>query len=517
MSRFSSYFRRVGAVALLATLLGASALPPHAAPAFARHDVAAATPAPSSSAPLAWEPCTDAPDWECAMLNVPLDYARPAGETLDLAVTRLPAADPARRIGVLMVNCGGPGCPAVGFLHQVGSLMFSEAIRDRFDLVGFDARGVGASGQLDCHPDHAAWYALDPSPDDQAERVAWLAAGRDVAAACAAHGGAVLPTMGTENVTSDMERLRAALGEETISFLGMSYGTSLGARYADRYPQRVRAFALDSALPSFADPITFVPEWVDGIERAFNAFLADCAATVTCAFFSGGNSGAAFDQLMIDLDRTPLDVEIETGVQRVGQHEVLDAVDATLSKPGQWPILADALAAAARGDGQPVLALADQHNERNPDGSYGPGNTVFLAVGCLDFPIARDPDAYLALAEKAAQIAPRTGAYYATWVLPCAFWPAPATPAAHAPVAAGAPPILIVGALLDTQDAYQWSVELAANLESGVLLRNDGTGHPSYLNSACVEAAIEAYLLELILPSPDLICTSTDGLFARLR
>ena len=279
-------------------------------------------------------------------------------------MTRLPAGDPARRIGALLFNCGGPGCPAVGFLHEVGTLLFPEETRARFDLVGFDPRGMGESGQIDCQLDWDAYYALDPSPDDAAEREAWLAGGRDYAAACAANGGDVLPFMGTENVVSDMERLREALGEETISFLGLSYGTSLGARYADRYPERVRAFALDSALPSFVDPSTFVPEWVDGIERAFDAFLADCAAALTCAFHSGGDPGAAFDALMAQVDATPLEVATDTGTRLVGQHAVLDAVDVTLSKPARWPQLAAALAAAAGGDGAPVLALADQRNER---------------------------------------------------------------------------------------------------------------------------------------------------------
>ena len=148
---------------------------------------------------------------------------------------------------------------------------------------------------------------------------------------------------------------------------------------------------------------------------------------------------------------------------------------------------------------------------------HGPGNTVFLAVGCLDFPITRDPGAYLTLARKAAQVAPRTGAYYVTWTLPCVYWPASATPADHAPIAAGASPILVVGALLDTQDAYQWSVEMAASLELGVLLEHDGTGHPSYFTSACVEDAVNAYLLDLALPEPSLVCISGDGLFDRLQ
>ena len=160
-----------------------------------------------------------------------------------------------------------------------------------------------------------------------------------------------------------------------------------------------------------------------------------------------------------------------------------------------------------------MLALADQHNERLPDGSYGVGITSFVAVGCLDFAITTDPAAYRRWPPRPRQIAPRLGAYYATWTLPCVFWPAPPTPAPHAPVAAGAPPILVVGATLDTQDAYSWSVDMAGQLESGVLLRREGTGHPSYWNSACVAEAVNAYLLDLTLPPPDLICPSTGGLF----
>jgi pimeloyl-ACP methyl ester carboxylesterase len=464
---------------------------------------------------LAWSACAIAGGWECATLPVPLDYANPTGPTIDIALTRLPAADPARRIGALVFNCGGPGCPTVTFMQQLGLVLFPDETRARFDLVGFDPRGVGESGQIDCRPDYDAYYAIDPSPDDDAEREAWLAGGRAFAEACAANAGDLLPFLGTENVVSDMERLREALGEETISFLGLSYGVSIGARYADRYPDRVRAFALDSALPAVADTATFVPEWVDAIERAFDAYLADCAAALTCPFHSGGDPAAAFDALMARVDAAPLEVSTESGTRLVGQRAVLDAVNARLSGPSGWPDLAAALAAAAGGDGAPVLAIADQVNERSPDGSYGPGNTVFLAVSCLDFDIAKDPAAYEALAAKAATIAPRLGAFYATWTLPCVFWPAPPTPAPLVPVAAGAPPILVVGATLDTQDAYSWSVDLAGQLESGVLLRREGTGHPSYWNSACVAGAVNTYLRDLTLPPANLICPSTGGMFER--
>src|SRR5829696_5919696 len=156
----------------------------------------------ATPASLTWSACADADGWECATLPVPLDYADPSGPTIDLALTRLPTADPARRTGALVVNCGGPSCPTVTILHQLGMVLFPDETRARFDLVGFDPRGVGESGQVDCRPDYETYYAIDPSPDDAAERAAWLAAGRAYAAACAANAGELLPFLGTENVVS---------------------------------------------------------------------------------------------------------------------------------------------------------------------------------------------------------------------------------------------------------------------------------------------------------------------------
>ena len=399
-------------------------------------------------------------------------------------------------------------------LHQLDMVLFPDETRARFDIVSFDPRGVGESGQIDCQPDFETYYALDPSPDDDAEREAWLAGGRAYAAACAANGGDLLPFVGTENVVSDMEQLRTALGEETISFLGLSYGTSLGARYADRYPERVRAFALDSGLPSFVDPATFVPQWVDAIERAFDAYLADCAAALTCPFHSDGDPAAAFDALMAQVDAAPLEVSTETGTRLVGQRAVLTAVDAMLSNVVRVAAACRCPAAAANGDGAPVLALADLRNERLPDGSYGPGSAAFLAVSCLDFPITRDPAAYEALAAKAATIAPRLGAYYATWTLPCVFWPAPPT--------TGSPRTRRRRCAADSGDRrharHPGRLLLVGGHGRPARVRRPAAagGHraPVLLESACVVEAVNAYLIDLTLPPPDLICPSTGGLFA---
>ena len=223
-------------------------------------------------------------------------------------------------------------------------------------------------------------------------------------------------------------------------------------------------------------------EWVDAIERAFDAYLADCAAALTCPFHSDGDPAGAFDALMAQVDAAPLEVSTEGGTRLVGQRAVLDAVDGGCRWSSRWPRLAAALAAAADGDGAPVLALADQRNERLPDGTYGVGITSFVAVGCLDFAITTDPAAYTALAAKAATHRPPPRRLLrdldpALRLLAGAADDRPRTrPSPH-----GAPPILVVGATLDTQDAYSWSVDMAGQLESGVLLRREGTWHPSYL------------------------------------
>jgi len=326
-----------------------------------------ATPTASSAA-VAWSPCADG--WECGAVAVPLDYADPAGEAIDLALTRLPAADPSRRIGVLLVNFGGPGGTAVSTLHEVGAQLFPDELRARFDLVGFDPRGVGESAPLDCRIDLRGYYALDPSPDDAAERQAQVDGARDFAARCAANGGALLAAMGTENVVRDMERVRIALGEQTLSYLGLSYGTSIGARYADRYPDRVRAFALDAVLAPSLDGATLLTQWSAGYERSFDAFLADCSAALTCPFHAGGDAGAAFDGLMQRLDAAPLAVAGDP--RPVGQSAVLAAIDGTLWNPPQWPQLAAALAAAAGGDGTDVLALGTPSTTAGRTGRTAP-------------------------------------------------------------------------------------------------------------------------------------------------
>jgi len=472
-------------------------------------------PATPSEQALTWSECKDhAEGWQCATLAVPIDYAQPNGATIDLALTRLPASDPARRIGPLLVNMGGPGGAAVGTLHEAGTAFFSEEMRARFDLIGFDPRGIGASAPLDCKLDLDAYYAVDISPDNAAERAAWMEAGRRFAEGCTAHGGTLLPFIGTDNVVRDVERIRQALGAEQFSFWGPSYGTSISVQYAEQYPAHVRAFALDAAIATELDGPTFLKEVIAGYEASFNAFLADGAAAPQCPFYSDGNPGAAFDALMARLDQTPL---VAAGDPRpVGQTDILWVVDAALSKLAAWPELAEALAAASAGDGDTLRVVVDKIRSRHPDGTYEPPNGfyAFHAVHCLDNSFPRSAAAVETLAAEVMTFAPRTGAFYMNAGPVCAHWSTPYRSTPATPAGRGLPPMLVVGGTIDTQTPYVWSVRLAQQLPTAVLLTRDGSGHASYLLSRCVVEAVDAYLLELRVPAPGTVCDSTGGLFS---
>jgi pimeloyl-ACP methyl ester carboxylesterase len=473
-------------------------------------------PQPLARSPLSWTACPSGPPGvECASLTVPLDYADPDGPTIDLALGRIPAADPARRIGPLLFNFGGPGGEAVSGLPEIAPILPDE-VRARFDLVAVDPRGVGGSAPLACGVDLAPTFALDSSPDDAAELAAWAADARRIAEGCGANAGGILPHLGTDNVVADFDAVRRALGAERISFFGMSYGTSIGARYADRYPERVRAAVLDAALPPVVAGERLVIENAVGYERSFDAFLADCAAALTCPFRAGGDPGAAFDGLMARLDGDPIPVGDGADASAVGQGEVLAATDATLSDPPLWPELAAALSAAAGGDGGPVLALADRSRLRQPDGAFDDARLVFPAVACLDYALPRSAAALAALHDKVASVAPRVGVAVLGPLAPCAFWPVPPRPSTAPIDAAGAPALLVIGATLDTQTPYGWAVDMAADLHPAVLLTRDGSGHTSYPYSGCVVDAVAAYLLDGSLPAAGLVCPSLDGPVDRL-
>jgi pimeloyl-ACP methyl ester carboxylesterase len=436
-------------------------------------------------------------------MTVPLDRAHPDAGTVDLAVTRRAAPDPKTRLGSLLVNPGGPGASAIGFL-QSSWRDLPDPVRARFDLVAFDPRGVGRSAPVKCLSTAQldAYFALDPSPDTPAELTAVEDGDRRFAAGCSAQSGRVLPHVSTDDAARDMDVLRASLGDPGLTYLGYSYGTSIGAEYLKLFPTKVRAMVLDGAI----DPALTWDQVLEGQSKGFDvalqSFLADCQRT-SCAFRRAvqGDLGAAFDALAARVDRSPLTGK---GARTVGPGEFTLGVGATLYDRAQgWPVLAEALRRAEGGDGQLLLALSDSYLDRGANG-YSNQNEANAAVNCVDRPWPRDPAPYLALAERVRATAPRFGPDIALSGLGCAYWPVPAE-STPAPVRGdGAPPVVVVGTTRDPATPYVWAQALAHELASGVLLTHEGDGHTAYRASApaCLRDPVDQYLLTAKAPAP---------------
>jgi pimeloyl-ACP methyl ester carboxylesterase len=464
-------------------------------------------PGASGTTGLAWTNCT-AP-FECATLTVPIDYAHPANGSIELALIRLPATNPADRIGDLVTNPGGPGGSGVQFVREAAETIFSAQLRARFDIIGFDPRGVGQSHPIKC-VDAATMdrlNELDPVPDLPAERTALIEGAKTFDAGCTANSGPLLPFMTTIDAARDVEQIRIALGDPKLTYLGFSYGTFLGSTYANLYPDRVRALVLDGAVDATLSFAAGVEAQAQGFADAFSRFLADCASRPACPFYNGGRPGPAYDALMARIHAAPLPA-ISLGDSRpVGPGEALTGVVAALYDQTAWPILARGLALAQGGDGSLLLELADSLNERGPDGTYTNIAAANTAVNCADFTAPTDLATYDALARKLGVLIPRFGEAAVYLSLDCAFWPFHPSHEPVVPAARGAPPILVVGTTGDPATPYAWAVKLAQELSSGVLLTRTGEGHTAYGKSACIDGLVDAYLLTFAVPNAGTVCS----------
>jgi pimeloyl-ACP methyl ester carboxylesterase len=477
-----------------------SASPPPSEPPAAEPPSASASPSagegagPRPPSPLTWTSCEQG--FECATLQVPRVATDPAQGLLDLALTRRPAGDPGQRIGSLVVNPGGPGASAVGYLQGAWKQV-PPGVRARFDLVAFDPRGVGQSSPVRCGTtaELDRYFAIDPTPDDAAELQALQVGTEQLVAGCAQRSGEVLPYVSTADAAADLDAVREAVGDERLTYLGYSYGTALGAAYLDRFPTRVRAMVLDGGLDPALSWDQLLEGQSSGFDRALEAFLADCDRT-RCAFRKKvtGPLGAAYDRLAARIDASPIPGE---GARTVGPGEFSLGVGAGLySKDDGWPAIAAALTAAVDGDGGILLQLNDSYLERTREG-YANISEANLSVNCIDRPWPRDAAPYLALAERVRQTSPRFGPAIALSGLACRSWPVPPSGQPHPVSGAGAPPVVVIGTTGDPATPFQWSVALADQLESGVLITHRGDGHTVYRTGApeCVRGPVDRYLL----------------------
>ncbi|MGH9243011.1 MAG: alpha/beta hydrolase [Acidimicrobiales bacterium] len=429
---------------------------------------------------------------ECATLEVPLDYEEPDGERMHLSLVRIPAGGPDSRIGALLINPGGPGGSGVDFAR---SFRFADDIHDRFDVIGFDPRGVGESGGLTCGGELVDdFFGLDSDPDTPDEQTQLEAAAEAIASDCGTDHGDLLAHVGTDDVVRDMDTIRRALGEDQISYFGFSYGTLLGVRYAELFPEGGRAIVLDGVV----DPSHDFREWLTaqtrGFERAIAAVFAACEQDPSCP---DGGAAAAYDQILARVEADPLPVD---GSTRLGPGDLATAAIYATYDPGAWSSLFAGLADGLDGDGSGLFSLAESYR------AFG-GFTSYAAVVCVDSDHPTGAAEARQFAVELEAISPRFGPAIANELLPCAFWPVPPVGDPQPVTADGAPPVLVIGNTGDAATPFEQAQRVADTLAAGVLLTYEGEGHTSYGSSPCVDDAVAAYLVDLSLPAEDTVCT----------
>ncbi|MFF6772551.1 alpha/beta hydrolase [Streptomyces sp. NPDC012637] len=510
---------------------------------------------------LDWKPCGD---FSCASLTVPMDYSRPGdGRTFVLPVAKAATATTGRRTGALLYNPGGPGERGVQALMDGLADELGRGVREHFDIVAFDPRGVGESrpaltcltpeqsaprtdsepgsesgSQSEHGPGEASGDTGEASgaplhPRTAAERADVLAEARATADACRKASGPLLPHVGTVDAARDLDVLRAALGERKLTYVGWSYGTSLGTSYAEQFPHRVRAMVLDGAVDPSLDWRQRMLSQATGFRDAVEDYAQTCADTVgdRCPGATPGEVRALIDRLLERTQREPLPVDgSEAGLDAA---TLVSALSLSMYTPeAQWEALSEALRAADGGDGTKLADLAAGDDTRpedeeeaqeqeggqedeSTDGDTGApsaesvpednSDAALIAVNCLDVPHPRDERAYWDALAPADRAAGAYGTSGLTGELVCKDWPAgPQRP--HRVNAPGVPPVLVVGTAGDPATPYEEAVSLARQFPGGMLLSYEAAGHTGYGRDACVDRKVEDYLVHLTKVGPGTTC-----------
>ncbi|BDX31626.1 protease [Mycobacterium antarcticum] len=472
-----------------------------------------ATPRPGS--PVDWSQCDLASSdiripagAECGMLSVPVDYAKPDGDVARIAMIRFKATGD--KIGSLIVNPGGPGESGVQAAASLVGTM-PESVRQRFDLVGFDPRGVGSSTPaVWCNSDaDNDRLRADPQVDYTPEGVAHIESEtKQFVDRCVEKmGEEFLANVGTVSVAKDLEAMRIALGDQKLTYLGYSYGTRIGSAYAEAYPQNVRAMILDGAVDPNADPVEADIRQAAAFQTAFNDYAADCAQGPDCPL--GTDPAKAVDvykSLVEPLVENPAKTKDPRGLS------YSDSVIGTilpLYSPNLWRHLTQGLSELKRGSGDTMLALADLYMGRDEQGHYNNSTDVRVAVNCVDEPPIKDRKTIIDEDRRAREVAPFMSYGQFTGNAPlgtCAFWPVPATSTPHQLEVAGLPPVLVVSTTNDPATPYQAGVDLAKQL-GGSLLTFEGTQHTVvFQGDACVDDIAAKYLVDVAVPPPGARC-----------
>ncbi|MFE2352573.1 alpha/beta hydrolase [Streptomyces parvulus] len=463
---------------------------------------------------LAWRDC-GVPGFQCATMKAPLDYAKPTEGDVRLAVARKKSTGPGKRLGSLLVNPGGPGGSAVGYLQQYAGIGYPEEVRAQYDMVAVDPRGVARSEPVECLDGREmdAYTRTDVTPDDQRETDELVGAYKDFAEGCGADAPKLLRHVSTVEAARDMDVLRAALGDDRLNYVGASYGTFLGATYAGLFPDRAGRLVLDGAMDPSLPARRLNLEQTAGFETAFQSFAKDCVRRTDCPLGGPGTTpeqaGENLKAFFDDLDAKPIPTGDADG-RRLTESLATTGVIAAMYDEGAWQQLRESLTSAKKeNDGAGLLVLSDSYYEREADGGYS--NLMFAnaAVNCLDLPAAfSSPEEVRDAVPEFEKASPVFGEGLAWASLNCAYWPVGATGEPHRITAAGATPIVVVGTTRDPATPYRWAEALADQLASGRLLTYEGDGHTAYgRGSTCIDSAINTYLLRGTAPEDGKRCS----------
>lgn len=477
---------------------------------------------------IRWGSCGDPKlaAFQCASVEVPTDYDRPHGPTTTIALTRLPASDPARRIGTLFTNPGGPGGSGVDFVQQAGQTAYSADVRARFDILGFDPRGVGKSDPVTCFPtaaeENAVFAGLSPFPVTPAEERAYTAMSLKVAIGCQTTSPDRLAHYSTANVARDMDLLRQAVGDEKLSYVGYSYGTYLGATYARLFPNKIRALVLDGTLS---------PEWYSGSDgdrrplgarlrqgeggaETFAQFLAECekAGPNDCALAKLGDPKTVAEGTLERLKTHPVDVILPDGsTLRVTYQLAVQVSFFSMYEPAGWPDLAEMLAQVAEQSSPNARTMAaaeapDLLVEWNRRKEEYPSIGTALQP-CVEARQSGRPLAYPAYADAADKRAPHFGRMR-LWVgQPCEFMGMRDNDAFLGPWKLNTKaPVVVIGTRYDPATPYQATRPYADLYRDARMVTVEGYGHTTLGKSVCADNLISGYLIALKAPADGATC-----------
>lgn len=427
----------------------------------------------------------------CATFKVPYDYEKPSVGQFTLKLVKHPAGNPDKRIGSMLVDPGGPGFGGT-FLAENTTSYFGGDLVEAFDIIGWDPRGTGESTPfVDCIDNYDKYFTADPTPQNEAEKTALIDATRLFSEECQKKSGEILPYISTNNTVRDMDSIRAALGEDKITYFGFSYGSELGATWATMFPTTVRAAVLDGAVDPNAGYIQAGLDQAKGFDSEFNKFLAECSSRKTCKFHNNGDAEGAYDKLIEELDAKPLVVSKDRAA--VNQSVAYTAISEAMYSSVSWTELESALADAQKGDGSGLLALYDTYYQRRPDGTYGNELEAFYAILCQDDPgplTVEETDAFL---PKFEAVAPRL-AHGFTAGYGCVFWKAKPDPRIDIN-GKGAGPIVVIGTTGDPATPLESSRKMSEALEDGRLIVVTANQHTGYGVNECVNNAVNKYLI----------------------